>query len=206
MKVLAINGSPHETGSTYAALNIMKEELEKENIGTHIMHIGTKPIMGCTGCKKCARTEKCVYTDDNVNEAIRMLDDISGLILASPVHYSGIAGGMKCFLDRLFYAAGSRKLEYKAAAALVVLRRSGGSSALDQLNHYLHYSKMAVASSHYWNIIHGQNPSQINKDEEGVQIIKYAARNLAWLIKSINDSNTPVPLKEARIMTNFIRE
>jgi multimeric flavodoxin WrbA len=148
MNVLAINGSPHENGSTYAALNIMKQELEKEAINVNILHIGAKPIRGCVGCRTCADTKKCIYNDDTVNEAIKLLNDIDGLILASPVHFSGIAGGMKCFLDRLFFAAGSKVLEYKAATALVVLRRSGGSAALDQLNHYLHYSKMAVASSH----------------------------------------------------------
>jgi multimeric flavodoxin WrbA len=205
MNVLAVNGSPHEKGCTYTALSIMQEELKKENISAKILHIGADPIKGCVGCKKCADTKKCVYDNDIVNKAIDMLYDIDGLILASPVHFSGIAGSMKCFLDRLFYAAGSSVLEYKASAAFVVLRRSGGSSALDQLNHYLHYSKTAVASSHYWNIIHGQNPDELYKDEEGVQILKYAARNLAWLMKSINESRVSLPPKEQRVRTNFIK-
>lgn len=205
MKVLAINGSPHEKGSTHAALNIMKEELIKESIDVDIMHIGSKPIRGCVGCRSCAESKKCVYNDDIVNEAINLLSDINGLILASPVHFSGIAGSMKSFLDRLFFAAGGRVLEYKAAAALVVLRRSGGSAALDQLNHYLNYSKMAVASSHYWNIIHGTNAEEIYKDEEGVQIIKQAARNLAWLMKSIENSKIDYPQTDERVRTNFIR-
>ncbi len=205
MKVLAINGSPHEKGSTFAALSIMKEELAKEAINVNILHIGAKPIRGCVGCRTCADIKKCVYDDDKVNEAVKLINDIDALILASPVHFSGIAGGMKCFLDRLFFAAGSKVLEYKAAAALVVLRRSGGSAALDQLNHYLNYSKMAVASSHYWNIIHGTNAQELYKDEEGVQIIKQAAKNLAWLMKSIEKSNIELPETDIRIRTNFIR-
>lgn len=205
MNVLAINGSPHEKRSTNAALEIMKHELIKEEIDVNILHIGSGAIRGCVGCRSCADTKKCVYNDDKVNETIKLLYDIDGLILASPVHFSGIAGGMKCFLDRLFYAAGSKVLEYKAAASFVVLRRSGGSAALDQLNHYLMYSKMALASSHYWNILHGTNAKEIYKDEEGVQIIKQAARDLAWLMKSINNSKIDYPQTEERIKTNFIR-
>jgi len=205
MKVLAINGSPHENGSTNAALSIMKQELIKEEIDVNVFHIGTAPIRGCIGCRSCADTKKCIYNDDKVNEAINLLSDIDGLIIASPVHFSGIAGGMKCFLDRLFFAAGGRVLEYKAAASFVVLRRSGGSAALDQLNHYLMYSKMVLASSHYWNILHGTNAQEIYKDEEGVQIIKQAARNLAWLMKSIENSKIDYPQTDERVRTNFIR-
>lgn len=204
MKVLAINGSPHAFGCTHTALNIMKEELLKEGIFVELMHIGTNPIRGCIGCRGCAETKKCVF-DDIVNEAAMIARSADGLILASPVHFSGIGGQMKCFLDRFFYSAGSEIMAYKAGTAIVSLRRSGGSAALDSLNHYLHYSKMAVASSHYWNIIHAQTPDEIYKDEEGVQILRTAAQNLAWLLKSIQEGNAALPQKETRLRTNFIR-
>jgi multimeric flavodoxin WrbA len=204
MKVLAINGSPHAFGCTHTALSVMKEELIRENIDVDILHIGTNPIRGCIGCRSCMETKKCVY-DDVVNEAAALARNANGLIIASPVHFSGIAGNMKCFLDRFFYSAGSEIMANKAGSALVCLRRSGGSAALDSMNHYLHYSKMAVASSHYWNIVHGQSPEEIYKDEEGVQIIKTAAQNLAWLLKSIHSGNVDIPEKEPRMRTNFIR-
>jgi multimeric flavodoxin WrbA len=204
MKVLAVNGSPHEFGCTYTALSIMKEALLKENIDVNILHIGTGLIGGCIGCRSCIETKKCAF-DDIVNKAAVLARNADGLIIASPVHFSGIAGNMKCFLDRFFYSAGSEIMAHKAGAALVCLRRSGGSAALDSMNHYLHYSKMAVASSHYWNIIHGQSPDEIYKDEEGVQIIKTAAQNLAWLLKSIQKSCMDIPKKEPRKRTNFVR-
>lgn len=207
MRVLAINGSPNEKGCCYTALGIIAEELKKEAIDTQIFHIGTKPIGGCVACRLCAKKDpvECVY-DDVVNKAIALSKEADGFIFASPVHFSGIAGNMKSFMDRFFFAGGPQRLAYKAGMSIVSVRRSGGSATFDQLNHYLHYSKMIIPSSQYWNIIHGHtNPADVHEDKEGVQIMQVAARNLAWAMKLIAEGKIAPPVAEAPLRTNFVR-
>lgn len=208
MKVLAINGSPHEKGCTYNAIKLAAGELEKEGIAVEIVHIPDQALRGCNGCGACFKMEdpKCVFDGDVVNECIARSKTADGLILGSPVHFSGIAGPMKCFLDRFFYAGGSARLQYKAGMSLVSLRRSGGVAAFQQLNNYLTFANMAIPASQYWNVIHGTTPVEAMQDAEGVQIMRQAGRNMAWLLKLIkNGGAVPRPAPEKRERTNFIR-
>ena len=211
MKVVAINGSPNKDGNTWHALNIVGAKLKEQGIEFEIIHIGNKAINGCIGCGKCreAKNEKCVFANDNVNESIQELKLADGIIIASPVFYSGIAGSMKCFLDRLFFVSGSNGglFRHKVGAAVVAVRRSGGSSTLDSLYHFLTYSEMILATSNYWNIIHGRTPGEVLKDEEGVQVMEVLGDNMAWLLKMKQQSKDiiSVPNKVQKIMTSFVR-
>jgi len=211
MKVIAINGSPHTKGNTYHALSMIGEELLKNNIAFDILQIGHKNIRGCTACYKCVinKDEKCIIKTDHFNEWLQEIKSADGIILGSPVYYSGIAGTMKSFLDRLFYVAGANGnlFRHKVGAAVVAVRRSGGSSALDGLNHYLHYAEMIVATSNYWNIIHGRTPGEVIQDLEGAQTMRVLAANMAWLLKMKEATKSSIipPEREKKIATNFIR-
>lgn len=211
MKVIALNGSPRKEGNTYHGLKIVTDELEKEGIETEIIQIGSKEIRGCTACNGCAknRDEKCILPGDEVNDLIQLMKDADGIILGAPVHYSGIGGTMKSFLDRAFYVASNNNslFRHKVGAGIVAVRRSGGSAALDQLNHYLTYSEMVIASSNYWNIIHGTRPGEALKDEEGTQIMRILGKNMAWILKLIENGKGVVdkPEMERKSSMNFIR-
>ena len=152
MKVLAINGSPHKLGNTYHALTMLGKQLQKNNIEFEIVHIGNKAISGCIGCGKCSKTQnnQCGINTDIVNKIIPKIKEADGIVLGSPVHFSGIPGTMKSFLDRVWYVSSKNKnslFHHKVGAALVAARRSGGSATLDGLNHYLAYSEMILATS-----------------------------------------------------------
>jgi multimeric flavodoxin WrbA len=211
MNVIAINGSPHKEGNTFHALSMVGQELKAAGIGFEILHIGHKMIHGCLACGKCAATkdETCAIKTDELNDWIQVLKPAEGIILGSPVYYSGIPGTMKSFLDRMFYVAGSNGnlFRHKVAAALVAVRRTGGSSTLDSLNHYLTYSEMIVAASRYWNVIHGRTPGEVVQDGEGAQIMSVLGKNMAWLLKmkeATADAIAPPPA-EAKVYTHFIR-
>ena len=207
MKVLAINGSPHKNGCTYTAIKLIAEQLEKQDIEVEIVHIGDKPIRGCSGCGACSnmKDSKCIFNDDLVNECIEKSKYVDGIIIGSPVHYSGIAGSMKAFLDRFFYA-GSH-LKYKVGIGVVSLRRSGAVDTFHQLNNYFNLADIVITPSHYWNAVHGNKPEEVLQDGEGVQIMQTLGKNMAWLLKVIDNSKDMVqkPKKEERIRTNFIR-
>lgn len=207
MKVLAINGSPHAKGTTHGAICLVKKELEDRGIEVEVIHVGHKPIRGCMNCGECIKLEKrrCIFDDDIVNRCIEKMETSDGLILASPVYYAGIAGTMKCFCDRFFYAAAP--LQYKAAASIIALRRSGGLPALNQLNNYLQLANAVLVPSKYWSVIHGMNADQIQEDHEGVQIMQTVGRNMAWLMQVLENSKETVekPKHGTRIRTNFIR-
>ncbi len=205
MKVLAFNGSPHKDGSTYTAINIVSEELKNFDINVEIVQVGSKIIRGCIGCYKCRELKKCFYNDDIVNENLANIQDADGLILGSPVYYSGIAGTMKCFLDRLFFAGPD--LRYKVGAAVLALRRSGGVSAFQQINNYFNLAQMIIAPSQYWNVIHGTNSEEVIKDEEGVQILRTLGKNMGWLLKSLHSGRNEItePVQSQKVRTNFIR-
>lgn len=211
MKVIAINGSPKKEGNTYQALQMVGAELAAAGIDFEILHIGHKLIHGCTACGKCAvnKDEKCVQKTDDLNFWIQQMKAADGIIIGSPVHYSGIAGTMKSFLDRAFYVAGSNGglFRHKVAAAVVAVRRSGGSATLDSLYHYLTYSEMIIATSNYWNVIHGRIPGEVGQDAEGVQIMRVLGKNMAWLLKMKEASSGSIepPQKEKKEITNFIR-
>jgi len=211
MKVIAINGSPNKEGNTFHALSMVGEEIIAGGIEFEILHIGHKLIHGCIACGKCAvnKDEKCSIATDDLNKYIPQVKAADGLIIASPVYYSGVAGTMKSFLDRMFYVSGSNGnlFRHKVAAAIVAVRRSGGSSTLDTLNHYLAYSEMIIATSSYWNIIHGRTLGEVAQDGEGVQIMHVLGRNMAWLLKmkEATAKTIETPHKEKKVITNFIR-
>ena len=206
MKVLAINGSPHEHGCTFTALHIIAEEMAAAGIDVEIAHIGTAPVRGCAACSVCTGTSAglCVFDDDIANQLIIKMREADGLIIGSPVHFSGIAGTLKSLLDRLFYVNG-HLMKDKVGMAVASARRSGGVTTFDQLNHYFTYAQMPLATSCYWNVIHGKTPEQVVQDEEGCQIMRQAGRNMAWLMQSIAAANIAKPRREERVWTNFIR-
>jgi multimeric flavodoxin WrbA len=211
MKALAFNGSPNKEGNTYHALRIVADELEKEGIETRIIQVGDKVIRGCTACYACihSKNEQCVLPGDEVNEWIQEMKNADGIILGSPVHYAAMAGTMKSFLDRAFFVAGvnGSMLRHKVGAAVVAVRRSGGLPAFDQLNNYLCYSEMLIPTSNYWNVIHGMVPGEALKDEEGVQIMRVLGKNMAWLMKLVENGTGTItpPAREQKCFTNFIR-
>lgn len=212
MEVVAINGSPKKNGNTAHAIQIVAEELAKENIKTKIIHIGNKEIRGCIACMGCVRAqnERCSLSDNGiVNDAIEQMKAAEGILLASPVYFSGISGTMKTFLDRAFFVSGmnGNLFRHKVASSLAVVRRSGGISAVDQMNKYLNYAEMTTVGANYWNVLHGLQSGEVMEDAEGVQIMRVLGKNMAWLLKIMEysyDKFEP-PAKEDKITTNFIR-
>ncbi|MCL2699323.1 MAG: flavodoxin family protein [Defluviitaleaceae bacterium] len=208
MKVTAINGSPNKNGNTAKALEIMTGELDRLGVETEIIHVGGELIHGCIACGKCFKADpKCVFNDDPVNEVTAKLRAADGYILGSPTYFGGIAGAMKCFLDRAFYSSyGSGLLRHKAATVVAVARRSGGVEVVNQLKHYLTLSEALIAPSQYWTLIHGAVPGEIEKDHEGVAVIKRNAEALAWLLKMTKATKVDIQAPEfvKRPRTNFI--
>lgn len=207
MKVLLINGSPHKEGCTYTALTEVANELNRLGVDTELFHIGTQPVSGCTACMYCRSTQslRCVY-QDTVNEAIAKMEQCDALVVGSPVHYASACGALVSFLDRMFYA--SRGFAFKPGAAIVTCRRGGATAAFDQLNKYFLISGMPLASSQYWNMVHGNTPEEIRQDLEGLQTMRTLARNMAWLLRCIEagkQNGVPLPEIEPRQATNFIR-
>lgn len=205
MKVLMINGSPHAEGNTYIALHEMEKVFAGEGIDTEIIHIGNKDIRGCIACYSCAKNKKCVF-DDIVNETAPKFAECDGLVVASPVYYASANATLIAFLDRLFYSAGCDKT-MKVGASVVAARRGGLSATFDELNKYFTISGMPVASSQYWNSIHGRTPGEAAEDGEGLQTMRALARNMTFLMKSIalGKEKYGLPEKEERVSTNFIR-
>ena len=208
MKVLMLNGSPHEKGCTYTALMEVAGELEKAGIQTEIMHVGGDLVHGCMGCGACSKLGRCIYSQDKVNEAVEKMKESQGLIVGSPVHYASAGGAVTSFLDRFFYSGGAY-VAHKPAAAVASARRAGTTATLDQLNKYFMISQMPVVSSQYWNMVHGGCPEDVEKDEEGLQIMRVLGRNMAWLLQSIEAgkaSGIAVPdMEKEKKRTNFIR-
>lgn len=206
MKVLLINGSPHDKGCTFTALSEVAGALKNNGVASSLFHIGTKPIYGCTACGGCRTTGKCVFTDDGVNQCAALAKEYDAFIVGSPVYYAGPNGALCAFLDRMFYSAGPTGIfAHKPAACVLSCRRGGASAAFDRLNKYFTISQMPVVSSQYWNAVHGKTPQEVKQDLEGLQIMRTLGNNMAWLLKSIKNGNTPVPEGEERISTNFIR-
>lgn len=207
MKVLLINGSPHKQGNTAQALSAVAESLCEEGVDSVTLHIGAENIRGCTACGGCRKSAGglCVF-EDAVNEARRCMADCDGLVVGTPVYYSGIAGTMKSFLDRFFYSGGAA-CRYKPAAGLCVLRRSGGADTFHQLNNYFHLAQALIVPTSYWSAIHGSAPGEVREDLEGMQMTKNIGRNMAWMIKMLAETKNTLPPPEplARISTNFIR-
>lgn len=205
MKVLMINGSPKATGNTALALAEMEDVFLQEGFAVETVRVGHLDIRGCIACGSCYKTGKCVF-NDVVNDLAGKLQEADGLVIASPVYYASANATLVAVLDRLFYSSRFDKT-MKVGAALAVARRGGCSAAFDQLNKYFTISGMPVASSQYWNSIHGGAPGDAAQDAEGLQIMRTLARNMAFLMKSIalGKAQYGLPDKEPRISTNFIR-
>lgn len=206
MKVILVNGSPHQFGCTYTALSEIATTLEKEGIDSEIFWVGNKPISGCLACGACYKTGKC-FINDTVNEFVEKAKDADGFIFGSPVHYAGASGMLTSFLDRAFYGK-SRVFKGKPGAAITSCRRGGATATFDQLNKYFTICSMPVVSSQYWNMVHGNTPDEVRQDLEGMQNMRFLARNLAWTLKCLQagkDAGFLPPEQEEVIMTNFIR-
>ena len=205
MKVLMINGSPHAKGNTYIALHEMEQIFAAEGIETELLHIGNKDIRGCIACGSCAKNGKCVF-EDLVNETAPKFEACDGLVVASPVYYASANATLIAFLDRLFYSTGFDKT-MKVGASVVAARRGGLSANFDEFNKYFTITGMPVASSQYWNSIHGRAQGEAAQDAEGLQTMRTLARNMTFLMKSIalGKEQYGLPEKEAPERTHFIR-
>lgn len=205
MKVMLINGSPHENGCTRAALCEVEKALNECGVETEMFWIGRGPIPGCIGCNGCAKSGRCTVSDDAVNRAMDIAEHCDGYVIGSPVHYAGMAGNLKCFLDRFFWLGGH---DYKPGAAVVSARRSGTTAAFDEINKYFTISQMPIVSSRYWNNVHGRKAADVEKDAEGLMVLRTLGRNMAWMLKSIEagrKAGVELPEPEERAVTDFIR-
>ena len=205
MKVLMINGSPHAKGNTYTALHEMEKIFAENCIDTEIVHIGNQAVRGCIAGYSCAKNGKCVF-NDIVNEMAPKFEACDGLVIGSPVYYASANATLIAFLDRLFYSTHFDKT-MKVGASVVAARRGGLSSTFDELNKYFTITGMPVASSQYWNSIHGRKPGEAQQDAEGLQTMRTLARNMTFLMKSIalGKKAYGLPEKEPFERTNFIR-
>lgn len=206
MKVILVNGSPKEKGCTYTALKEVETALNKNGIETEVFWLGNKPVAGCIGCGSCLKTGKC-FVDDKVNEFLEKVPTADGFVFGTPVHFAASSGMLSSFMDRVFY--GRRNLfSNKVGAAIVNCRRGGATAALDEVNKYFTISNMPIASSQYWNMVHGNTPEEVKKDEEGMQTMRTLGNNMAWLLKCIEagkEAGIEQPKNEPIISTNFIR-
>jgi multimeric flavodoxin WrbA len=212
MKVLLVNGSPHEKGCVYTALSEIAGPLQKNGIAVEFFHIGAGPFYGCTACRACRKPgqavqlDHCILEGDCCNALIKKAGESSGFIFGSPVYYGGINSALGAILDRAFFS-GSRFFLGKPGAAIVSCRRGGAGSAFDRLNKYFTITQMPVVSSQYWNAVHGNTPEEVRQDQEGLQIMRTLGSNMAWLLKSLAAAQTTVPWpdREPPQSTNFIR-
>jgi len=193
-KVLLLNGSPRAKGCTATALQEMIDVFTAEGIETEIIHVGTKDIRGCVACNSCAQLQKCVF-EDLVNEVAPKFEAADGLVIGSPVYYASPNGTILSFLDRLFYSTRFSK-HMKVGAAVVSARRGGTTASFDVLNKYFTISGMPVASSTYWNQVHGFTAEDVQKDTEGLQTMRNLARNMSFMIKAIADAREKYGLPE----------
>ena len=205
IKVLMINGSPRAEGNTALALREMERVFAEQGIQVETVQIGGQAIRGCVACNGCAKLGKCVY-DDIVNELAVKFEKADGLVVASPVYYASANATLIACLDRLFYSSHFDKT-MKVGASVVCARRGGCSATFDELNKYFTISGMPVASSQYWNSIHGREPGEAEADGEGRQTMRTLARNMTFLMRSIalGKERFGLPEKETRIATHFIR-
>ncbi len=210
MKVLLINGSPKEKGCTYTALLEISKTLQEEGVDSEIYNIGNSPIAPCRACGACGKLGRCAI-DDEVNELLERLNEFDGIIIGSPVHYASASGGTVAFLDRLFYAnarAGKADLRMKPGSAIASARRAGTTATIDELNKYFQIHQMPIISGRYWNMVHGQTPDDVKKDLEGLQNMRFLARNMAYYLKCIEagkNAGIKLPKQEEVTFTNFIQ-
>ena len=205
LKVLMLNGSPHTNGNTAVALREMEAIFKENDIDVETVVLGNRDIRGCVACGSCAKTGKCVF-DDGVNELAPKLQEADGLVIASPVYYASANATLIACLDRLFHSTSFDK-SMKVGASVVCARRGGCSATFDELNKFFTISNMPIASSRYWNSIHGCEKGEAEMDEEGKQTMRMLAKNMTFLMKSIElgKKEYGLPEQEERTATNFIR-
>ena len=198
-KVLLLNGSPHIHGCTATALDEMIKVFEAEGIETELIQVGSKGTRGCIACGKCQELGKCVF-DDLVNEVAPKFEEADGLVVGSPVYYVSPNGSILSFMDRLFYSTNYSK-HMKVGAAVVSCRRGGNTASFDVLNKYFTISGMPVASSTYWNQVHGFSAEDVKKDLEGLQTMRNLAKNMSFMIKAFADAKDKYGYPEMEIGT-----
>lgn len=206
MKVLLVNGSPRAAGCTNTALEEVAKTLGEAGIETEIFWLGAKPVQDCVACGKCRELKKCVF-DDVVNTLIEKAKTADGFVFGSPVYYAHPSGRVQSALDRAFYA-GKYAFAGKPGAAIVSARRGGTASSFDVINKYFGISSMPVVSSTYWNMVYGNTPDEVRRDEEGMQTMRNLGRNMAYLLKCIEAGKAAgieAPAQEGAFKTNFIR-
>ena len=208
MKVLLLNGSSHPHGCTDTALREVASALENAGIDAEILFLGNDPVRDCTACGTCAKAPgKCVFDDDIVNRIIEKAREADGFVFGTPVYYAHPSGRILSILDRVFYA-GKSAFVHKPAAAIASARRAGTTASLDVLQKYFTISQMPVVSSTYWTMVHGKEPEDVLKDEEGLQTMRNLASNMAWMLRCIEAGKAmgiQPPQAESGARTNFIR-
>lgn len=205
MKVLMLNGSPRPNGNTALALAEMEKVFAENGVEVETVLVGNQAIRGCIACGRCFDHDGCVF-DDAVNQIAPKFAAADGLVVASPVYYASANGTLVSLLDRLFYSCHCDK-RMKVGAAVAVARRGGLSATFDELNKYFTINNMPVASSQYWNSVHGRGPGEAAQDAEGLQTVRVLARNMTFLMKSIalGREKFGLPEQEEHIFTHFIR-
>lgn len=207
MKVLILNGSPRAAGNTANALGKIKDIFESEGVEVEYVHVGALAVRGCVACASCFKTGKCAIDDGIVNELAKKFEECDGMVIGSPVYYASANSTLTAVLDRLFYSTRFDK-RMKVGASVAVARRGGCSATFDQLNKYFTISGMPIASSQYWNSVHGALPGESERDLEGLQTMRTLARNMLFLMKSIalgREAFGLPEIEEKRERTNFIR-
>lgn len=204
MKALLINGSPRAKGCTYTALTELAKTLENQGIETEIVHVGHKDVRGCIACRKCHETGKCVF-DDIVNEVAPKLAQADAFVIGAPVYFASPAGGAISFMDRLFFSTLNIDKTMKVGAAVVTCRRGGNTATFDVLNKYFSMNNMPIATSQYWNMVHGSSAEEVLEDKEGLQTMRTLGKNMAFLMRSIQwgKENVGLPEREPVTFTSF---
>lgn len=204
MKALLINGSPRAKGCTYTALTELAKTLENQGIETEIVHVGHKDVRGCIACRKCHETGKCVF-DDIVNELAPKLAQADAFVIGAPVYFASPAGGAISFMDRLFFSTLNIDKTMKVGAAVVTCRRGGNTATFDVLNKYFSMNNMPIATSQYWNMVHGGSAEEVLEDKEGLQTMRTLGKNMAFLMRSIQwgKENVGLPEREPVTFTSF---
>lgn len=206
MKIMLLNGSCKTNGCTYTALCEAEKVLKEEGLETELIQLGGQAIRDCIGCGGCVAGNGCVFNDDCINEIVKKAAQCDGFIFGTPVYYAHPSGRILAALDRMFYS-GKSAFAHKPGFALASARRAGTTASIDVLQKYFTISEMPIASSSYWTMVHGNTPEEVSRDAEGLQTMRNAARNLAWLVKCIElgkQNGIPVPKSETGNRTNFI--
>ena len=190
MKVIAFNGSARKDGNTAILINQVFGELRKEGIKTELYQLSGKKIHGCRACYKCFenKDKQCSFKDDILNDCIEKILEAEGIILGSPTYFADVTTEIKALMDRAGFVAKANDdmFKRKIGAAVVAARRGGAIHAFDSLNHFFLVRQMIIPGSIYWNLGFGLEKGEVEKDEEGIQIMKTLGENMAWLLKKVH--------------------